>query len=96
MINSNIIQLVIGVSVAILVLSIGIFIASPVYDLTIEQQIMIVNCCNSTQCTDVSYNQETNTCILVLCYYNPVGRLLDNCTYQGLNKTVDIELISKV
>jgi len=85
-------QLGIGILVAIGVLAFGLFIASPVMQTTIEDQLVYTNCCNGSICTDVYYKQESNTCHLVLCEIMPFA----NCTYTGLNKTLNLTLLSQV
>ena len=53
----------------------------------IKNTNMYIQCCGGQQCTDTYYTAEDNKCHLVLCENS---LFMDNCTYDGANKTINM------
>lgn len=53
-----------------------------------NQQITAIECCNNQICSDTYYTYPDNKCHLSLCENSLIPQ--SNCTYQGLNKSIDL------
>ena len=66
---------------------VGIMVSDPIFEF--ESNIIAIQCCNGTYCTDTYYTPGDNLCHLALCEHL-YGRNHPKCVYEGANKSIDL------